>query len=98
MEMWFGTEMDCGCCGGDGGPGCGERQEREKPTGEIKKRTLPKSHKLGKGNGLIFKSFCNQRGSKIGVLKVREFGWHRSLRTLPYSWRKGRQADWGQMA
>lgn len=76
----------------------GERQKREEHTGEHTRRTFPQSHWLGKQEGLIFVSSCNQLGLKHGVLKVSRLGRDRSLRVLPYSWREGRQTTLGQMA
>lgn len=39
------------------------------------RRTLSQSHWLGKQDGLIFMSFCNQWGTKTGVLEVHQLGW-----------------------
>ena len=59
---------------------------------------LPKAIGLGKQEGMNFMSFCNQQGSRTGVLKVGRLGWARALRSLPYSYREGRKTALGQIA
>lgn len=54
---WFGEEMDQGSCRGR--PGHGEMRETQEHTGVHTNKTLCQSHWLGKGERLIFVSFCN---------------------------------------
>lgn len=74
-------------------PGCRERQESGMHRGMHKENTSPKPlpGKMRGADFLIF-VFCNQWGSKSGVLEIRSLGWDSDLRALPYSWREGRQA------
>lgn len=45
------------------------RGKRTECAGIHTRGILSQSHWLGKREGLIFMSFCNQRGSKTGVLR-----------------------------
>lgn len=49
-------------------------RERVEHTGDHTKKILPGGQVLGKQEGLIFLSFCNQQGLKPGVRKVRGLG------------------------
>ena len=53
-----------------------KRRESGAHKGKLKENTSPKPL-ARKGGGLIFVSFCNQKGSKPGVLKVCCLGWDR---------------------
>ena len=61
-----------------GSPGHGEMQENAQ------------EHFLkaigGENEKADFVSFCNQPGSKTGVLEVCKLDWDRDLRALPYTW------------
>ncbi|MBA7584837.1 hypothetical protein ES708_26800 [subsurface metagenome] len=77
-------------------PGHTERRGSMECMGIHTRRTLPQNHQLGKWEGLIFLSSCNQRGLTTRGLKVCRLGWDRALRVLPCSWLEGRQVILGQ--
>ena len=70
MEILFREETDPGCYG-EKGAIVTEKGERGEHTRKCT-RTLPQIYWLGKEEGMISVSSCNQQGLKPGVLKVSE--------------------------
>ena len=58
-------------------------------------KTNPHETWLGKGEGPNFLSSCNQRGLRLGVLKVTGLGSGRTRRASCCSWREDRQSACG---
>lgn len=72
-ETWFGGVTDCGCCGGK--KPWSWRKVRESGAYRSTHRiTLSQIYCLGKQDGNIFMNFCNQQGSKAGILEVGRLG------------------------
>lgn len=80
-EMWFGAEAGHGCCGGE--VPRAQREAKERSTQRNAQETLPQSHYLGRGEGLIFLTLWNQWGLKTGLLEVTGLGCDTAQRTLP---------------
>ena len=74
MEMWLRREGDCGHHSRKGAMVTEKRQRQGNTHRGAHGKMNPQSHLLGKREGLIFVSSCNQRSSKAGVAKVSRLG------------------------